>query len=163
MISYCTGDPKEVETIIVNGLTFNVFARLGHALRQARHFWKARHHSEELVLWADQVCINQSNTKERAHQVNFMGDIYSNAREVLISLSAEQDSPVGLGWLNMFSPTDPGSSSDELAGDDYCAHSTTDGGTIMGSNQAASQVRDFHFGWDAFIATVLRSPWWSRV
>jgi hypothetical protein len=92
-----------------------------------------------------------------------MGDIYSNAREVLISLSAEQDPPGGLGWLNMFSPTDPDSSSDELARDDYCVHSTTDGGTVMGSNQAASQVRDFHLGWDAFIATVLRNPWWSRV
>jgi hypothetical protein len=106
------------------------------------------------------VCIDQSNTKERAHQVNFMGDIYANAREVLISLSAEQDLPGGLGWLNMFSPTDPDFSSDELAGDDCCVHN---GGTVMRSNQSASQVRDFHLGWDAFIATVLRSQWWSRV
>lgn len=39
-ISYCAGDPNDVETVIVNGLPFNAFANLGHALRQARHFWK---------------------------------------------------------------------------------------------------------------------------
>jgi hypothetical protein len=114
-ISYCAGNPKDTETIVVNGFIFNAFARLGHALRQARDFWKGKYHSAELLLWADQVCINQSNKKERAHQVNFMGDIYSNA------------------------------------------------GTVRELSQAVSQVADFHLGWDAFIATVLRSPWWSRI
>jgi hypothetical protein len=75
-ISYCAGNPKETETITVNGVMFNAFARLGHALRQARYFWTSRFHSEELLLWVYQVCINQSNTQERSHQVNFMGDIF---------------------------------------------------------------------------------------
>jgi hypothetical protein len=101
-ISYCAGNPRDTESIVVNGFVFNAFARLGHALRQARNFWKGKYHDTELLLWADQVCINQSNKKERAHQVNFMGDIYSNVKQVLVSLSAEQDPRGGLAWLNRF-------------------------------------------------------------
>jgi hypothetical protein len=32
-ISYCAGDPKRTEAIVVNYLNFNAFANLGHALR----------------------------------------------------------------------------------------------------------------------------------
>lgn len=39
-ISYCAGDPKQTENVLVNGSGFNAFADLGHALRQARYFWK---------------------------------------------------------------------------------------------------------------------------
>jgi hypothetical protein len=31
-LSYCAGDPKKTETIVVNGLEFNAFSNLGHAL-----------------------------------------------------------------------------------------------------------------------------------
>jgi hypothetical protein len=37
-ISYCAGDPRQTETVLVNGVCFNAFANLGHAIRQARHF-----------------------------------------------------------------------------------------------------------------------------
>jgi hypothetical protein len=165
-ISYCAGNPKDTETIVVNGFIFNAFARLGHALRQARDFWKGKYHSAELLLWADQVCINQSNKKERAHQVNFMGDIYSNAKQVLISLSAEQDACGGVAWLNRFLQpvhTEPRCHIDEFFRNDPQGHNDTNAGTVMELSQAVSQVADFHLGWDAFIATILRSPWWSRI
>ena|SRR2546421_10804768 len=35
-ISYCAGDPRDTVPILVNGITFNVFASLGHALRRIR-------------------------------------------------------------------------------------------------------------------------------
>jgi hypothetical protein len=57
-ISYCAGDPHKTETVLVNGVCFNAFANLGHALRQARHFWKTNHADRQLLLWADQVCID---------------------------------------------------------------------------------------------------------
>ncbi|KAF2027823.1 hypothetical protein EK21DRAFT_71189, partial [Setomelanomma holmii] len=42
-----------------------------------------------ILLWADQICINQSDTEERSHQVGFMGAIYRCARDVAISLSTK--------------------------------------------------------------------------
>lgn len=102
-ISYCAGDPKKIETIIVNGLEFNAFSNLGHALRQVRHFWKEKFDTQELLLWADQVCINQSNPNERSHQVKFMGDIYGSAIQVLACLSVEGDRSGGIRGLQQFS------------------------------------------------------------
>ena len=68
-IIYCGGDPQDIVTIIVNGYSFNAFVNLGHALRQARHFWRENFGDQELHLWADQICINQSSLSERSHQV----------------------------------------------------------------------------------------------
>ncbi|KAF2819629.1 hypothetical protein CC86DRAFT_460395 [Ophiobolus disseminans] len=49
-VSYCAGDPKKTEVVVVNGLPFNAFGNLGHALRQARHYWKKIHGDEESLL-----------------------------------------------------------------------------------------------------------------
>jgi hypothetical protein len=38
-----------------------------------------------------QVCINQKNTVERSHQVSFMGDIYRNAKKVLVYIGKDSD------------------------------------------------------------------------
>jgi hypothetical protein len=37
----------------------------------------------ELPLYVDAICINQSSTNERNHQVRLMGQLYSNAQTVL--------------------------------------------------------------------------------
>jgi hypothetical protein len=42
-------------------------------------------------LWADAICINQSDQKEKAIQVSMMGKIYSNAQTVIVWLG-----PAGL-------------------------------------------------------------------
>ena len=56
------------------------------ALRQIRHT------DQERRLWADQICINQKDMKERSQQVQFMNTIYKNASEVLVWLG-----PAGQG------------------------------------------------------------------
>jgi hypothetical protein len=38
------------------------------------------------ILWIDSICIDQSSTEERNHQVALMGDVYSMASEVIIWL-----------------------------------------------------------------------------
>lgn len=45
-----------------------------------------RHPTKEVALWVDRVCINQSNTDEKADQVSKMGTIYSTAANVAIWL-----------------------------------------------------------------------------
>jgi len=42
-------------------------------------------------VWIDALCIDQSNTAERNHQVGVMGRIYQKATEVLVWLGCESD------------------------------------------------------------------------
>lgn len=174
-ISYCAGDPKDTEEIIVNSIQFNVFARLGHALRQARYFWKEqndgaetalRHvrylwgeHNEEheniendghdFLLWADQVCINQSDPAERAHQVGFMGDVYAAATQVVVSLSGEGDRAGGADWLERNTITET------FGFDSYYTR-------IKRHWESLQSPEESHFGYHAFLSTILSSPYWTR-
>jgi len=160
-ISYFAGDPNATEEININGKTFNAFANLGYALRQARRFWMAKFPHQELLLWADQVCINQSNVSERSSQVSFMGDIYSGAQQVLVCLSTEEGVSGGVAWLNRLSrhiPKDYGllKETDSDDDDDYSMSKQKE------FFHAHWHEEDFHLGWDAFIRTILTSRWWSR-
>lgn len=89
-ISYFAGDHKETIKIFVNGIRFNAFANLAYALRQIIR----RRKGAELegcphLIWADQICINQSNPLERSHQVGFMRKIYESAQVVLACLGED--------------------------------------------------------------------------
>ncbi len=72
-ISYRAGDPGHTLLIEVNGHDFNTFATLGAALRRLR--WP----DNPRLLWADQICINQSDVDERGDQVQKMRQIYERA------------------------------------------------------------------------------------
>ncbi|RYO12259.1 hypothetical protein AA0111_g12607 [Alternaria arborescens] len=99
-LSYCAGDPKRTQCIIVNGRKFRAFANLAHALAEARFFWKKTYGTRELLLWVDQICISQHNLLERSQQVALMREIYSSAEEVLICLSTRKISSRGMHWLH---------------------------------------------------------------
>ena len=43
-----------------------------------------RYETESRLLWVDAVCINQEDKDERSQQVQRMGDIYANAKRVLV-------------------------------------------------------------------------------
>ncbi|CAA9962099.1 HET domain containing protein [Pyrenophora teres f. maculata] len=166
-LSYYAGDPKNTETITVNSIEFNAFANLGHALRQARHFWRDRFDGEELLLWADQVCINQSNPSERSHQVGFMAEIYKNATQVLVSLTSEGDRTGGLAWISQIIPPEAihqavdAFSQSVLAKNNSLLRNYTVA-SIVEYYQKMSPVRDIHVSWTTLVDTVLGSPWRSR-
>jgi hypothetical protein len=89
-ISYCAGNPKDTEVVIVNGLPFNAFANLAKALKQVILTIQRRDIPRRpRYIWADQICINQSSPTERSHQVGFMRKIYESAETVLASLGWE--------------------------------------------------------------------------
>lgn len=71
--------------ININGLLYDVRKNLFDALRHLRR------PNEELILWIDALCINQKNISERNHQVQLMGEIYSQANEVVIWLGLARD------------------------------------------------------------------------
>jgi hypothetical protein len=98
-LSYCAGSAKNTKPIQVNGETCNVFANLHHALTTVRRYWEAHADQQDLLLWVDQICINQFDLAERSHQVGFMRDIYQNAKQTLICLSTSETEGTGMRWL----------------------------------------------------------------
>jgi hypothetical protein len=59
---------------------FEITRNLEAALRHMRH------NSEELILWVDAICINQSDEDEKDHEILRMQEIYSGAGQVNIWL-----------------------------------------------------------------------------
>lgn len=83
-ISYCWGPDHAVDKVICDDETYLPLNRsLSSALR---HF---RHDQEPRLLWADAICINQSDADEKSRQVNMMREVYRQARRVLIWLGEE--------------------------------------------------------------------------
>ncbi|KAF2195633.1 hypothetical protein K469DRAFT_699217 [Zopfia rhizophila CBS 207.26] len=44
-----------------------------------------------ILVWADALCINQTDSFERTHQVGLMGEIYRNSRETVIWLGEQTE------------------------------------------------------------------------
>jgi hypothetical protein len=85
-ISYVWGNPTITKTIICAGKKLQVTTNLYSALKS----WRTRNGNR--VLWADAICIDQSNTEEKSQQVRLMKEIYSKARRVVIWLVSPNDS-----------------------------------------------------------------------
>ena len=80
-ISYCWGPDHEVDKVVCNDETYLPLNQsLSSALRHFRPDQKPR------LLWADAICINQSDADEKSRQVNMMREIYRRAYRVLIWL-----------------------------------------------------------------------------
>ncbi|KAJ4363884.1 hypothetical protein N0V83_009336 [Neocucurbitaria cava] len=89
-LSYMWGDPSRKGEIILDGEAFPVTESLENALRHVRLRDSIR------CLWADAVCINQRDVKERGNQVHLMKEIYSRSKTVRV-------------WIDVdLPPEDPG-------------------------------------------------------
>lgn len=44
-----------------------------------------------LLLWIDQLCIDQNNTAEQSQYVNMMGSIFRHAEQVIMWLGPDAD------------------------------------------------------------------------
>lgn len=82
-LSYTWGSPEDKVEIFCHGTQVKVPRSLYEVLQRVRH------RSEVRMLWADAICINQSDKTEVGHQVRQMGSIYSEAKRVLIWLGTE--------------------------------------------------------------------------
>lgn len=68
-ISYVWGSPEKTHVIVVDGHRMPITANLWEALGQTRLYDQPRR------LWADAICIDQSNDIEKGQQVAEMGQI----------------------------------------------------------------------------------------
>ncbi|KAH7385486.1 heterokaryon incompatibility protein-domain-containing protein [Phaeosphaeria sp. MPI-PUGE-AT-0046c] len=79
-LSYAWGNPATPYEIKLNGKYLAITDNLNVALRSLRL------EDEDRILWVDAICIDQTNERERGHQVGQMGDIYSQAEQVIFWL-----------------------------------------------------------------------------
>jgi hypothetical protein len=79
-LSYVWGSSKDTTLIVVDGKELYVTINLATALRHLR--------DPRIIsyLWADAICINQSDDREKAIQVTQMGEVYKAARHTIIWL-----------------------------------------------------------------------------
>jgi hypothetical protein len=84
-LSYCWGDPSDRRPIQINGHKKFITSSLETALRHLRK------KDEDLIIWADAICINQDDIEERGSQVQIMSEIYKSASSVIVWLGEEGD------------------------------------------------------------------------
>lgn len=76
-VSYCAGDKSDTSLVLVDGKPFNAFSSLVHAINCIQLQWETLYPNKELLLWADQICIDQRNSEEKSYQVGMMNEIYT--------------------------------------------------------------------------------------
>ncbi|KAH7336567.1 heterokaryon incompatibility, partial [Rhexocercosporidium sp. MPI-PUGE-AT-0058] len=79
-LSYVWGDASQTKAVFINSLPFEITSNLFDALHEIRP------EEQSLRLWADAICIDQLNFKERSSQVGLMREIYSYAAFTVIYL-----------------------------------------------------------------------------
>jgi hypothetical protein len=82
-LSYMWGDRSNEGSIILDDETFSVTASLENALRHVRQ------RDSVICLWADTICINQGDIKERSNQVHLMKEIYSRSELVRVWIDVD--------------------------------------------------------------------------
>ncbi|TVY43817.1 Heterokaryon incompatibility protein 6,OR allele [Lachnellula subtilissima] len=84
-ISYTWGGDSKPCFILLDGCQMPITQSLSNALVRLRYPDRTR------KLWADGLCINQTDNKEKGTQVALMPTIYTYARKVLVDLGVEAD------------------------------------------------------------------------
>jgi hypothetical protein len=84
-LSYVWGDPGKFEAITYSRYKREITVGLFQGLRRLRGMDKVK------MAWANAICINQSDNKEKSFQVIQMSDIYDNAAEVIVWLGRDDD------------------------------------------------------------------------
>jgi hypothetical protein len=155
-ISYYAGDPRSTAEIIVNGFAFNAFKNLDSAIRDLASNWERDYPGRELILWTDQICIDQSNAPERSHQVGFMREIYQQAEHVFVHLSVPGDDLAYLAALRQVHVLkDVGSE---------VSHASFSGEADMVEPLEPANEKRFLMNMQIWtsVADVFNHTWWSR-
>ena len=96
-LSYTWGTDDRTHHITLSGADFYVTPSLDSALRHLR----PDSSGQSIILWIDQICINQDDEKEKTPQVNLMHQIYTGAEQVIVWLGvAADESDELLGFLS---------------------------------------------------------------
>ncbi|PVH73536.1 HET-domain-containing protein [Cadophora sp. DSE1049] len=95
-LSYCWGESLDSWSIYHDDKVFHARINLIQALQRFRLEDRSR------FLWVDAICIDQSSSTERGHQVSKMDQIYQRSKRTLIWLGCGDQSTVrGLECVQM--------------------------------------------------------------
>ncbi|CAO2651348.1 Nn.00g096450.m01.CDS01 [Neocucurbitaria sp. VM-36] len=83
-VSYVWGSPTPPSWIKCNGHDVSITGNLWDVLSQLQD------KSHDGLVWADAICINQSDNEEKGVQVSMMRDIYKRAANVILWLGKEE-------------------------------------------------------------------------
>ena len=100
-VSYAWGDDTSTTSVMCNGASLKIRTNLFIALPFIHDF---RPEPRTRPLWADAICLNQTDPDEKAIHVPRMGEVYENATRTLIWLG-EADDNSDLAMDNMESLT----------------------------------------------------------
>ncbi|KAJ2993244.1 hypothetical protein NUW58_g1902 [Xylaria curta] len=84
-LSYAWGDATNRRSVRVGSHVVSLTESLVVALEHLQH------HDQTLVVWADAICINQSDNAEKSDQVRMMSRIYKSSVLVIAWLGPESD------------------------------------------------------------------------
>ncbi|KAH7360944.1 heterokaryon incompatibility, partial [Rhexocercosporidium sp. MPI-PUGE-AT-0058] len=73
-ISYCWGNPTSTWPIYLNGKVLSIRVDLAQALPRYRF------QSGNRFIWADAICVDQTNLAERSYRVSMMNNIYHKSQ-----------------------------------------------------------------------------------
>jgi hypothetical protein len=82
-VSYVWGTSIKDHPIVCEGHIISITPSLADVLRRVRLL------NNPIRVWADSVCINQTNLTEKGNQVALMGKIYRSAKRVLIHIGSD--------------------------------------------------------------------------
>lgn len=83
-LSYTWGDLKDRLPILIDGKVLEITISLFFFLRQLSE--QPPSDDSKMLLWADQISINQEDITERNQQVAIMADIYRQSRQTRVWL-----------------------------------------------------------------------------
>ena len=86
-ISYVWGSCETVHNIQCDGKPLGITENLRDAL------CRVRQPAHQIFIWADAICIDQSDQRERREQVNLMRTIFSMAKTVSVCLASKSTMP----------------------------------------------------------------------
>ncbi|GAW25193.1 putative het domain protein [Rosellinia necatrix] len=84
-LSYVWGSSEKPQSVSIDKNYLHVTTNLFIALKRLRD------RSLDRIIWVDAICINQDDTEERNHQVQFIAKIYAKASRVIVWLEEEMD------------------------------------------------------------------------
>lgn len=157
-ISYAWGDVNSKTTSICDGQDFMITNNLHDGLRAMRHVNQSR------CLWADAVCIDQTNFEERGRQVKHMGDIYRGATRVLVWLGRDED---GQGRRSIIAMKEIaakclGKSVEDLSDDDSHLRDEYELWDLLPEHMLQGLDCDNEDSWKA-LSWFFSRPWFSRL
>lgn len=91
-ISYAWGDPVNTEIVWVIQDDRQGWLKIPINLSHALHV--LQHNTEDIFVWADSICINQKDNRDKTQQLSRIPDIYGMAEQVILWLGVEKDDSI---------------------------------------------------------------------